>query len=1667
MAKKRLNKKVALVGSLLFAFLVVVAIGAILYLSRNPEKFIKDGDEAVTAAKLITDEQLKKETYEKAERSYLRARAYAKTDSRRIDILFKLADMYVDSGNWRNTLGCWSEIIRLDPKNVKARYWRLRYVYIMADSGVWQVWQDVASQTLEFIDVAEQANLLAEDMTKWEIFGTKEKPPSERLGPYLYLLRGRAALEITKLGGVTDMEQSIDHAIGDLEKVRELEPNNIDLYWYLAQAVITKGEIAASKGDIGKRDKAAQEAKEFLEQAVKLAPTDPKAHINLLLLKLGQSRTREEIKSLETDYLALVQKFPDSALVFSQFAEFYLQLGHKSLDKVIEAIEKAIELDKENGSYVANLAGAYYSRFSIYRQETDLYKAIELANQALSLPDMKDSTGPRYVANRRNRTQLYTFLANCYIVQVLESRFGGTSTIITPEQKQEWLAKAEKAVYEIEQLYGSGEEPEVIKWRGLLEFAKGQEGEATRKLYAVYQQFKASGRRDSLLSYTLAKLFQNTSELGAANEFFTSAFGLPDRRVPDKIDQKIPDALLDYADVLFKLRAYEGVLNIVNYFESEYWSNERSQTLRIKTYIATDQFDEAEKELAKAQPDAPRTIKLNLELNLKRIRQIRGATALKQLDKSSEITYETLSGIEKGSGQKQVAPANELMTSELAAYRDTSAELLRKLLEKEPNTVDQTDVAAVCDNYISDGKADKVKDIVNRYLEYSPDNAMVLFYKQVLSEPEPDKISDQRRTEIEEKALLSIADPIRRDMSLGAFYRRNNEPNKATVEFKKVFEIETPQKDVVKESPGDSQLAGKEITDAQKLQKQTAELGEPRRLAASYLFEIALTLKDWKLAEQIEYACRRENLDGCEGKFFAARLGVVKEDYKSALVNLDECLKLRPVFSYALLQRSGVNAALGNEQASIDDVQKAAELNPLDPEVARIRSFALYQRNKKLGDNVSSNQIAELKDALVRAMSLNRNQWQIPLQSLYAEFISRENPVEAIALRQRLLKAFPSAENALLLGQMALRMADKENDPERKKFLFDTAASAFEQAYAADPQNKVVLNSYAEYYRQTGQEQKAEALLSKSTDLRLLWNHYFQTGRFDNAKKVLVQLYQTEPKDTAVLKGFLLIAEKTADKEAMQKYSEELLAVDDSIENRLIQIEQFLKIGLIKESEYKLQSFKEKYSDEPRALLLEAWLEMRQGRLIKALDLINRSLEIDQNSSTAWWLRGTINHLMANYSQAIIDFKKSKSLLDKSFVRISLAKAYLRAGRQDDAITEIKSTFDDLEVAGQSRELLENVYLQLDRKADLKKFYAENLPKFPDDMWLYLRAAEFLLSQNEFAGAEQLYAMVWQKSKMLGTGDPTAFSGYLKALLLGGKTDKVLEEAGKYVDTDYAPIAYLRMAEVKLKLGDKTVALEYCRKALDKAGANENFISNILQSMHDLFGSQEVANWCKQRLETDPESIAANYTMFDLMMTNDEYNKASGYIDRCLEIVGPNSPATLNYIMKKAELLQLAYTKTSDNNYLNKAIIEYESLLDKMPNNTSVLNNLAYMLADADMQLDKALRYAEHAHELMPNDPYLLDTYSYVLYKNGKFNEASEYLQSALQQYELEKIPAPAEVYEHLGMINEKLSLANEALAAYEQALEQGADKLADAAKQKIKASIDRVSKQIGQTGNK
>jgi len=227
-----------------------------------------------------------------------------------------------------------------------------------------------------------------------------------------------------------------------------------------------------------------------------------------------------------------------------------------------------------------------------------------------------------------------------------------------------------------------------------------------------------------------------------------------------------------------------------------------------------------------------------------------------------------------------------------------------------------------------------------------------------------------------------------------------------------------------------------------------------------------------------------------------------------------------------------------------------------------------------------------------------------------------------------------------------------------------------------------------------------------------------------------------------------------------------------------------------------------------------------------------------------------------------------------------------------------------------------------------------------------------------------------------------------------------------------------------------------------------------------LVGEQEVLEYCQQKLQTAPNSLAANFTMFNLAKIRSDYNKAADYIDKCIQIAGSDTTRGVDYTAKKAELLTLAYQKTSDNNYLKKAIRDYESLLVKMPNYSTVLNNLAYMLAENNERLPEALEHAKKALEQSPNNPVFLDTYAYVLYKNGMDSKADEFMTAALQQYdEQTDFVVPPEVYEHKGMIKERLGQKKQALDAYKQALEKGADKLPKAVKDRITSAIERLSR--------
>jgi tetratricopeptide (TPR) repeat protein len=704
------------------------------------------------------------------------------------------------------------------------------------------------------------------------------------------------------------------------------------------------------------------------------------------------------------------------------------------------------------------------------------------------------------------------------------------------------------------------------------------------------------------------------------------------------------------------------------------------------------------------------------------------------------------------------------------------------------------------------------------------------------------------------------------------------------------------------------------------------------------------------------------------------------------------------------------------------------------------------------------------------------------LFGLYADYIAPTEPLRAVAIRQDLQRANPSIENVLLLGKLATEAAVKESNPQSAEALFAIAGSAFEQAKEMNPSDKRMLYYYAEYFRARGQGEEARKLLAESQEEKLLWDHYYQAGQYEDARRVLEQLYKSGTKDSGVFKGLLLVAEQTSDREAVKQYSEELVAVENTVENNLAQIQAFLRVGLVKEAEYKLQSFKEKYPSEPRMLLLQAWLLMRQGQLDKALEKANENLQSNPDNPMAWRLKGEINFFRGDYDNSISDLRKSKLLSDEPATRISLAKAFLKTERYEDAITELRNTINVPGVPLEAMPLLEHIYLRLERKEALKRFYQETLEKFPDSANWLNRAGAFALKTGEFDRAEQLFKRAFLARRELHLGQDNsndkdvlysaAFDGYLKALIAGARTpntanfnpaklDKVFEEGEKYKDGALAPIAYLSMAQAKMILGDKPAAIQYCRAAVDVAGDDEMLAADVLLRMYVIVGAEEVMNFCRQKLGTDPDSLAVNFTMFNLAKIRGQYEEALNYISKCVNLTGADSLRRIDYTLKKGDILILLNEKSSDKNYLKTAIADYESLLAKMPSNTgvtTVLNNLAYLLAENNERLPEALGYAKKALDAKPNNPVVLDTYAYVLLKSGKKEQAAEFLAAALQHYEQDKILIPAEVYEHKGMIKEELGAKSEALAAYKKALEVGVDRLSQKARLRIENAIGRVS---------
>lgn len=113
-----------------------------------------------------------------------------------------------------------------------------------------------------------------------------------------------------------------------------------------------------------------------------------------------------------------------------------------------------------------------------------------------------------------------------------------------------------------------------------------------------------------------------------------------------------------------------------------------------------------------------------------------------------------------------------------------------------------------------------------------------------------------------------------------------------------------------------------------------------------------------------------------------------------------------------------------------------------------------------------------------------------------------------------------------------------------------------------------------------------------------------------------------------------------------------------------------------------------------------------------------------------------------------------------------------------------------------------------------------------------------------------------------------------------------------------------------------------------------------------------------------------------------------------------------------------------------QALEAMERVIKINPDHPEALNFIGYLLADEERDLDRARVLISRALELDPESPFILDSMGWVLYHQGQYEQAAQYIRKAL-----DRMGDDDTLWVHYGDIMAAMGKKAEARKAYQKAL--------------------------------
>jgi tetratricopeptide (TPR) repeat protein len=372
---------------------------------------------------------------------------------------------------------------------------------------------------------------------------------------------------------------------------------------------------------------------------------------------------------------------------------------------------------------------------------------------------------------------------------------------------------------------------------------------------------------------------------------------------------------------------------------------------------------------------------------------------------------------------------------------------------------------------------------------------------------------------------------------------------------------------------------------------------------------------------------------------------------------------------------------------------------------------------------------------------------------------------------------------------------------------------------------------------------------------------------------------------------------------------------------------------------------------------------------------------------------------------------------------------YIKLGDIEKAAAEIQNLIDTYPDDMRYRVKLADVYIANDMLDEAFEIYQDILKNDPNNPYANLSLHDYYKSKNQNDKAFEAVKKAFASPELDIDAKMQILLSYYTATETDNSLKKEAFQLNKILIKTHPTEAksYTIYADFLYRENKLEGAKENYLKAIEYDNSKFAIWSQLILIESELKDNEAIIRDSKKAIDLFPNQPIFYFFYGATNLQQKNNKEAVEYLNIGKDYVVDNPPLLAQFYANLGD----AYNGLKE---YEKSDESYEKALKIEPKNIYVLNNYSYYLSLRAEKLDRAEELSALCNEINPDQSNYQDTYAWVLYQQGKFVQAKEWLEKALENGGSKN----AVILEHLGDTHAKLKNLDKALEMWLKAKEAG-----------------------------